>query len=30
MLKIANKGIEIRAGDGKKTLLGVYKNDNNI
>lgn len=25
MLKIANKGFEIRAADGKKTLIGVYR-----
>jgi len=25
MLQIANKGFEIRAADGKKTLLGVYR-----
>jgi len=25
MLQIANKGFEIRAADGKKTLLGIYR-----
>jgi hypothetical protein len=25
MLRIANKGFEIRAADGKKTLIGVYR-----
>jgi len=30
MLQIANKGFEIRAADGKKTLIGVYKGEDSM